>query len=142
MEHHEALNRLKDTEDALFRACEKVVGLEQALAEKDKRIEELKEHNSAQAVRKAELHEEIERLKKERADLARRVLKYRAGHTRDCDSYQYFPASGAYGQCTCGWFQYYVELEQLAGDNKPVESFFSGHGMEVAKGGEDDISML
>jgi hypothetical protein len=43
---------------------ESVMGVfEQALAEKDKRIEELKEHNSAQAVRKAKLHEEIERLK-------------------------------------------------------------------------------
>jgi len=50
MEHHEVLNKLKDTEDALFRECEKAVKLEQALAEKDKEIERLREVHADEKV--------------------------------------------------------------------------------------------
>jgi len=54
MEYYECLNILKDTENALFRECEKIVKLEAELARKD---------------------EEIARLKQERTEIARKALE-------------------------------------------------------------------
>ena len=43
MEYYECLNILKDTENALFRECEKIVKLEAELARKDEEIDRLRE---------------------------------------------------------------------------------------------------
>jgi len=68
MEHHEALNKLKDTEGALFRECEKVVKLEQALAEKDTELTEHKKALVMQVEETTRLRREIERLREVHAD--------------------------------------------------------------------------